>query len=113
MANTLESYVPELSASIGTATGASHAETCNAQLGLITTESLSTASGATETRTLTNSYIQTGSILITWIQGGTNTTVIGVTTMVSALAAGSATIKISNISGSALNGTVVYGFLVL
>lgn len=107
------SNVPGLSSSSSTATGAAAAETCNAQSGIITTEALSTASGAVSTRTLTNSYIGADSIVLVGIVGGTNTTFLAVTAVVSAVAAGSATVKIANLSGSALNGTVKYAFLVI
>jgi|SRR6184192_1028058 len=107
------SWAGGLSNQSSTATGSGAAETCNAQSGVITTESLSTASGAVSTRTLTNSFITAASLVFVQIMGGSNTTVVGVTAFVSAVAAGSATIKIANISGSALNGTIVYSFLVL
>lgn len=96
-----------------TATGAAGAETCNAQTGVITTESLSTASGASSTRTLTNSFITANSLVFVQLMGGTNAVVLAVTAYVTAVAAGSCTIKINNLSGSSLAGTVVYSFLVL
>lgn len=113
MGATSASNVPHLSGAVTTATGAAAAETCNAQAGIITTEALTTASGAASSRTLTNSFIATGSIVMVGIQGGTNTTLLAVTIVVTAIAAGSCTVKIENLSGSALNGTVVYWFVVL
>lgn len=107
------SWAGGLSNQSSTATGSGAAETCNAQAGVITTEALTTASGASSTRTLTNSFITANSLVFVQLMGGTNTVVVGVTAYVTAVAAGSATIKISNISGGALNGTVVYSFLVL
>lgn len=113
MAATAASWVAQLSAEKSTATGSAAAETCNAQCGVITTEALTTASGAASSRTLTNSFIATGSIVMVGIIGGTNTTLLAVTIVVTAVAAGSCTVKIENLSGSALNGTVAYWFLVL
>lgn len=107
------SWLGGASSNSATATGAAGAETCNAQAGLITTEALTTASGATATRTLTNSMIGTDSIVLVSLQGGTNTVLLAVTAWVTAVASGSATIKISNLSGSALNGSVGYAFLVI
>ena len=112
MSNTLASFVPQLSAEIGSATGASHAETCNAQMGIITTESLTTAAAAVEERTLTNSFIAAGSNVIVNMIGGTNTR-YAVIPYVKTVAAGSAVIEFTNAHASALNGTLVYSFLVL
>lgn len=106
------SNVPNLSGSSSTATGSGAAETLNAQCGLITTESLTTAAAGVSTRTLTNSLITANSLILVWIQGGTNTRlalIIGVTSQT----AGSCVITITNAHASALNGTLVYGFLVL
>lgn len=112
MAATAQSYVPHLSSEKSTATGAAAAETCNAQCGVITTEALTTAAAAASTRTLTNSFIATGSIVLVGILGGTNTR-LALVPVVSAVAAGSCTVVITNAHASALNGTVVYWFLVL
>lgn len=112
MAATAASYVPHLSGEASTATGTSLAETCNAQCGLITTESLTTAAAAVIERTLTNSFIATGSKLLVWMQGGTNTR-YAVIPYVRSVSAGSALIEFTNAHASALNGTLVYGFLVL
>ena len=112
MANTLESYIPQLSSSITTATGASHAETCNAQLGVITTEQLTTAAAGVEERTLTNNFIQSGSTIFIQMLGGGNTR-YAVIPYVKSVAAGSCVIEFTNAHASALNGTLVYAFLVL
>lgn len=95
----------------GSVTGEAHAETLNALIGTVTTEALSTASAATETRTLTNSNINANSFLLVEIVGGTNTTQgLDITVL---CAAGSATIKFYNSSAAAVNGTLIYDFLVL
>ena len=99
------------SGAAGTATGASSAETLNGQCGVVTTEALTTASAGTETRTLTNSSIATTSRLFVTVVGGTNTRNAIIVTATPA--AGSATIKLYNAHASALNGTVIYSFLVL
>lgn len=111
MANTSKSYIPSLSGAVDTATGAAHAETLNAQAGIITTEALTTASAATESRTLTNDFIASDSVLIVQIAGGTNTRHGLIVDYV--CAAGSATINITNTNASAVNGTLKYSFIVL
>jgi hypothetical protein len=95
-----------------TATTTAGAATINKQSGVLTTPSLTTASGASYVITLTNSEIKTTSILLCQIMGGTNTT-SGITT-VATPAAGSATILLNNsgIAAAALNGTVIIGFVV-
>lgn len=113
MANTVKSYVPGLSGAVSSATGASHAETCHAQVGIITTEALTTAAGSTETRTLTNNFIQTGSIVQVGYEPGGGNTKLPVRVYVSAKAEGSATVKIQNDNAAALDGTIKYWFLVI
>ncbi len=112
MAGTAKSYVPSLSGEVKTATGTSHAETLNAQAGIITTESLTTAAAATESRTLTNNFIQTGSMVLVWVVGGGNTR-LAIIPSSAVSSAGSATISLTNAHASSLNGTVKYAFLVL
>lgn len=106
------SFLPELSENTSTATGSSLAETCNAQAGIITTESLTTAAAATIERVLTNSFITANSLVMVWMQGGTNTRYAVIPT-VKSVTTGSATIEFTNAHASALNGTLAYGFLVL
>lgn len=107
------SWAGGLSNQSGTATGSGAAETCNAQTGQITTESLTTAAAATSSRTLTNSFITANSLVFVSLAGGTNTTLAGVVITAGTPTAGSVPIKISNGNAAALNGTVVYNFLVL
>lgn len=94
------------------ATGASGAVTLNAEYGVITTESLSTAAGSDVSYTLTNSEITTASVIQAEVQGGTNTTVPAYVHKVTP-AAGSATVLIRNGHASAaLNGTLIWSFII-
>lgn len=98
----------------GTGTVSSNAVTINAQAGVITTTSLSTASGASATATtLTNSFIAATSAIFCNVIGGTNTT-NGIT-ITAVPGAGSASIVLTNgnVAAAALNGTVIYSFLVV
>jgi hypothetical protein len=96
----------------GTGTVSAGAVTINKQSGVITTTSLSTATNASATVTLTNSEITTSSVIVCQIQGGTNTTP-GIT-IVATPGAGSATIVLYNggVGAAALNGTVIFSFVV-
>lgn len=96
----------------GTATASAGAVTLNQQLGVITSESLTTAAGSAYTLTLTNSMIASTSRIFVSFSNGTNsqgTLALGEVTPSS----GSATIVIRNIHASqALNGTIKVTFLV-
>ena len=96
----------------GTATASAGAATLSKQRGVVTSEALSTAAGATYTLTLTNTKIATTSILLVNVGLGTATT--GQPTVASVVpGSGSATIVIQNIHASAaLNGTIKVQFLV-
>jgi hypothetical protein len=93
-----------------TATATAGAATLNKASGKITTESLTTAAGATYTLTLTDSSIAAADMVFASLANGTNSTgdpVIGLITP----AAGSVTIKVVNRHASAaLNGTLVISF---
>lgn len=104
------SFLPEVAANLGAVTGAAHAETLNAAGGVVTTEALATAQDATETRTLTNSLITASSNVLVAVVGGTNTTPVFAS--VQAPAAGSVSIKFLA-PGAAINGTLVYLFLLI
>lgn len=95
-----------------TATTTGGAATINKQSGVLTTPSLTTASGSAYTITLTNSEIKTTSVILCQIQGGTNTTP-GIT-IIATPAAGSATILLENsgVAAAALNGTVIVSFVI-
>lgn len=96
----------------GTATSTAAAATINAQAGVVTTESLTTAAGAVYTFTLTNSLIKVGSLVNVVIGNGTNTTGQPTEGNVTC-SAGSASIIVYNSAASAaLNGTITIGFIV-
>lgn len=96
-----------------TATAVAGAATLNQGAGFVTSESLSTATGATYTLTLTNSFIDANTMVFATCQLGTSTQgTPDVTTTVDG--AGSATIKVKNIDASnAFNGTIVIGFFLV
>lgn len=97
----------------GTGTSTAAAATVNTQSGVVTTEALTTAAGATYTLTLTNSYIKAGSVVHVMVGKGTATTGTMTTAWVTP-AAGSAVIILQNIHASAaVNGTIKIGFSVL
>ena len=97
----------------GTATSTAGAATINHQVGVVTTESLSTASGSAYSFTLTNSRITSASIVICSLLGGTNTKHGLSFTCVPT--SGSCAISVLNndISAAALNGTLIFGFVVV
>ena len=97
----------------GTATSTAGAATINHQAGVVTTESLTTASGSAYSFTLTNSRITTSSIVLCQLLGGTNTK-HGLS-FTATSSSGSATISVLNndISAAALNGTLIFGFVVI
>lgn len=97
----------------GTATSTAGAATINTQTGLITTEALVTAAGATYTMTLTNALINASSIVNVMVGKGTATTGMPVVAFVTP-AAGSCVIILQNIHATvALNGTLKMGFTVM
>lgn len=97
----------------GTATSTAAAATINAQVGVITTEALTTAAAATYTFTLTNSYITANSVVLVMVSKGTATTGEPAVHFVTP-ATGSAVILIRNdAAAAALNGTIKIGFLVM
>lgn len=97
----------------GTATSTAGAATINHQAGVVTTEALTTASGAAYSFTLTNSRITTASIVLCQLLGGTNTK-HGLS-FTAVPGSGSAAISVLNndISAAALNGTLIFGFVVI
>lgn len=97
----------------GTATSTAGAATVNHQAGVITTEALTTASGSAYSFALTNSRITASSIVLCQLLGGTNTKHgLSFTAVPSN---GSAAISVLNndISAAALNGTLIFGFVVV
>ncbi len=94
-----------------TGTTSGFAVTINKQAGVITTEALTTAGGASQAIALTNSQIASTSVIHCQVQGGSNTTQN--ISFVAAPASGSATITIfNNTAATALNGTIVFSFVV-
>lgn len=97
----------------GTATSTAGAATINAQTGVITTEALTTAAGATYTMTLTNSYIKAGSVVMVSVGKGTDTAGMPTVCFVT-VSASTATIIIQNVhAANALNGTLSIAFSVM
>lgn len=100
--------VQTLNAGTGTSTAA--AATVNTQVGQITTESLTTAAGATYSFTLTNSLITATSKVFASVGLGTATTGTPCVAYITP-GTGSATIVIQNIAAAAaLNGTIKINF---
>jgi hypothetical protein len=97
----------------GTATSTAGAATVNHQAGVITTEALTTAAASAYAFTLTDSRITTASIVLLQLMGGTNTT-RGLE-LRAIPGSGSATLSIynNNVAGTALNGTLIFGFVVI
>jgi len=96
----------------GTATASSGAATDAHVAGQITTESLSTAAGASYTLTITDPLVQADSVVLASVALGSSTTG---TPMVFTItpAAGSVVIKIyNNHASAAFNGTLVVSFIV-
>jgi hypothetical protein len=98
----------------GTGTVSTGAVTINDQSGVITTGSLTTAAAATTAVTFNNSKIVSTSVILVSLMGGTNT-IPGVQLSCVYSSAGVATLNITNnnVAGSALNGTLLIGFVVL
>ena len=97
----------------GTATSTAGAATVNHHAGVITTEALTTAAAAAYSFTLTDSRITAASIVQLQLMGGTNTT-RGLE-LRAIPGSGTATISIynNNVAGTALNGTLIFGFVVV
>ena len=104
-------YFSALGVRTGTATAAAGAATLNAESGVITSESLTTAAAAEYTLTLTNSKVAAGDVVVASVATGTNTKApIYVTEVVPA--AGSVVIKVRNDNAAALDGTIKIAFVV-
>lgn len=97
-----------------TATGSSNASTLNnAGAGVITTESLTTAAGATFTETITDNMIAATDIVLASVGNGTNAAGSPAITTVTP-GSGSVVIIVQNIHASAaFNGTLKISFLVI
>lgn len=92
-------------------TEAANAVTANGTTGVITTSSLTTASGASYVITWTNTFIAADSTIIISLMGGTNTKD---TLQIKATAGvGTSTLTITNNNVAALDGTVLIGYIVI
>lgn len=89
------------------------AATLNQGAGFVTSESLTTATGATYTLTLTNSFIDANTMIFVDAALGTSTQGTPDPTVVNN-GAGSATILVKNIDATnAFNGTIKIGFFLV
>lgn len=95
----------ELDVVTGTSTSTASAATLTTQIGVITTESLSTAAGGTYLMNLVNPLINASSNVFTVVGNGT-ATVGGLVPIRTTPAAGSVAILYQNVALNALNGTV-------
>lgn len=93
-------------------TESSNAVTASGQSGVITTSSLTTAGGSSYAITWTNTFISSTSTILLTIMGGTNTTEN--ITLKATAGSGSSTLTIyNNTAATALNGTILIGYVVL
>ena len=96
----------------GSATSTANAATINAQTGVITTEALTTAAGATYVMTLTNSLINASSVVQPIVGRGTGTG-CGLVPITVTPTTGSVVMVFQNPGATALNGTYKIAFSVL
>ena len=106
--------VQGLATEVGTGTAAAGAVTVSDLVGLVTTESLTTAQNAIYTLTITNTKVAVGDVVFASVGNGTNTQGTPVITTIN-VAANSIEIKVSNLhaSAQALNGTLRIRFMVI
>lgn len=97
--------------SYGTATSTAGAATISTQIGVVTTEALVTASGATYAFTYTNSLINANSVVVAVVGKGTATTG-GLVPIFTTPIAGSVAVIFQNVNAIAVNGTVKIYFYV-
>lgn len=99
-------------ASKANGTEAANAVTASGTTGVITTSALTTAGGANYAITWTNTFMTTASIIQLTLMGGTNTTKN--TTMQATAGAGTSTLTIyNNTAATALNGTILIGYMII
>lgn len=90
-------------------TASSNAVTSTAQAGVVTTESLTTAAGATQAITINKTGVVAGDLAFANISGGTNTRAVIVQSVVTGT--GTIVVTLKNIEASnALNGTVKFNW---
>lgn len=106
-------YANPATAALRAAAATAGAATLNSGYGVITSESLTTAAGATYTLTLTNAAIAAADIVLVSVGKGTSTAGTATVSWVTP-AAGSVVIIVQNIHASnALNGTIKLAFSVV
>jgi hypothetical protein len=108
--------LPRISVDTGTktVTASSNTATLNKMAGVITSEALSTAAGATYTLTLTNSSVALADQVLASVNKGTSTNTLGIPVLATASPlAGSVVFTVYNVGASALNGTIQIRFLVV
>lgn len=97
----------------GTGTCTSNAVTISKMAGIVTTESLTTAGGASQAIVITNTTVAAGDIILIGRQGGGNSATQNYS--INAVATSNtitATIY-NNTAATALNGTIIFSFLVI
>jgi hypothetical protein len=108
------SDVPELSSGIDAATAAAGAATLNAQVGVITSEALTTAAGADYTLTLTNTRVDAGCVPFFSVANGTNSAGGPCLAHSPVVTEDQVVVKVRNSHASAaLNGTIKINFLLI
>lgn len=94
-----------------TGTCVSNAVTISKQAGVVTTEALTTAGGATQAIVITNTLVAAGDIVLVQWAGGTNTTKNF--TLSAVTTSNTITVTIANnTAATALNGTIIFNFVV-
>ncbi len=100
-----------LAADIATATASAGAATCNAMIGSVTTESLSTAGGAEYTLTLTNSKIGANDFVLASVDALSSAGTPGIGGC--KVSAGQVVITVTNLSASAFDNAIKINFVVV
>lgn len=101
-------------AEFGTATAVAGAATLNTNMGIVTSEALTTAQNALYTLVITNSKIAVGDMVLVTVTNGTNTAGTPMLANIT-IAANTLTIVVSNqhASAVALNGSLQFHFEVI
>ncbi len=97
---------------VGTVTTSSFAGTVNTQAGIVTTDALTTAAGASQAVTITNNKVSAGDVVVVTRTGGTSTT--GTLEINAVCTANTLTITLTNRhAAAAFNGTMILSFIVV
>lgn len=92
-------------------TGGTSTATLSKMAGVITTDAITTASLGQHVMTVTNTLVAAGDIVLVSLQGGTNTRD---NIQIEAVAgSGTITVTLTNNHASAVNGTVIFAFVLL